>query len=176
MSFSFLGNCTLPLSAYDKMVKEAMDFILACYNMRHYQNLTQAQQEVWNAKMAKSIAEPPKLYSLPPTSEAFAENANRAYLQLAIWLHALDPDPPNLDPTIHGWTHVTDATSSITPTIIPIGTLLAHGELLNLIKCGCTSLTRACKSGKCSCVSSGLAYTLFCTCKGVEGCQNKFAK
>ena len=113
----FFGNCTLPLSAYDKMVKEAMDFILASYNMTHCQTLTQARQDVWKVIMAKSIAEPPKLYSLPPTSEALAENAKRVHLQLAIWLRAIYP--PNLDLTNHGWTYVTGFTSSITPTIIP---------------------------------------------------------
>ena len=97
VSFAFLRNCTLPLSANDKMVKEAMDFILAYYTiMRICQTLTQIRQEVWKAKMAKSIAEPPKLYSLPPTSKAFHENAKRGHLQLAIWLHVLEPEPrPN---------------------------------------------------------------------------------
>ena len=138
VSFGFFGSSTLPLSAYDKMISEAMHFILACYNMSHCQDLTQARQELWKIKMAKCLAGPPKLCSLPPTTEAFTENAKRAHLQLAVWYHALDSEPPHLDPKNHGWTRKEDSTS-LCPSVIPQGTHLAPDELIRLIKCSCAS-------------------------------------
>ena len=174
VSFGFFGSSTLPLSAYDKMISEAMHFILACYNMSHCQDLTQARQELWKIKMAKCLAGPPKLCSLPPTTEAFTENAKRAHLQLAVWYHALDSEPPHLDPKNHGWTRKEDSTS-LCPSVIPQGTHLAPDELVRLIKCSCASTKKACKSGKCSCVSTGLSCTLFCSCKGGVLCHNRFA-
>ena len=76
-------------------------------------------------------------------------DAFRAHLliylrKLAIWLHAIDP---TLLTSNHGWTHATRSTSSITPTNYTPGTILAPGEATDLIKCGCTSPNRACKSG-----------------------------
>ena len=45
----------------------------------------------------------PKLMSLSPTSEAFAENVKRAHFQAFIWKAALSEDPPHLDATEFGW-------------------------------------------------------------------------
>ena len=66
VSFGFFGSSTLPLSAYDKMISEAMHFILACYNMSHCQDLTQARQELWKIKMAKCLAGPPSFALFHP--------------------------------------------------------------------------------------------------------------
>lgn len=161
MSFGFLGDSTLPLSAYDKMINEAMHLILVCYRS-HCQNLTQVRQEMW-----KCLTESRKLCSLPPTSETLTENTKRAHLQLAIWHHALDPDPIN-----HGWTHVVH--SSLNPTVVPQSIHFAPDELISLTKCSCASATRAFKSGKCSSVSAGLTCTLFYACKAGPLCHNKF--
>ena len=38
------------------------------------------------------------LMTLPTTTEAFLENAKRAHLQASVWKHALNHDPPLVDP------------------------------------------------------------------------------
>ena len=51
--------------------------------------------------------------SLPPTNEAFELNVMRAHFQCAIWLQAMEADPPALEPTEYGWTKP--------PTTLPEG-------------------------------------------------------
>ncbi|KAG1683695.1 hypothetical protein GQR58_009834 [Nymphon striatum] len=75
----------------------------------------------------------PKLCALPPTTEAFKENVARVHLQVAIWLHALDQDPPSLEPNEHGWSQE-EGSNVHNPITVPADILLAPPELLKLIK------------------------------------------
>ena len=115
---SMLGNSSLPVTRYDSMVEEATKFILACHSQPQTETLTEARKCAWRTKMAKWIAEPPKLCSLPPTTEAFRQNALRAHLQVAVWRHALQADPPILDPLQHEWTLVGTV---LTPRLVAEG-------------------------------------------------------
>ena len=56
--------------------------------------------------------------SLPPTNEAFELNVMMAHFQCAIWLHALEADPPSLDPAEYGWNKEEDM---LLPTSFPDG-------------------------------------------------------
>ena len=50
---------------------------------------------VWSTKMENSkITSAPKLKSLPPTSDAFAQHVNRAHYQTMIWKSSLSNAPP----------------------------------------------------------------------------------
>ena len=99
-SLNLLGNTGgLPFS---EVVDQATHFMLVCYDQQRCHSMTEARQQMWFSKVSMSKASAPKLCSLP-TSEAFEQNVARAHLQIAIWLHSLDPNPPVLDPTSYGW-------------------------------------------------------------------------
>ena len=94
-SLNLLGNTGGPL--FSEVVDQATHFMLACYGQQRCNSMTEARQQMWFSKVNRSKASAPKLCSLLPTSEAFKQNVARAKLQVAIWLHALDPNPPVLD-------------------------------------------------------------------------------
>ena len=58
--------------------------------------------EKWTLKKP-IIVSAPKLISLPPTNESFQPNVLRAHLQCCIWKHGEEANPPDIDPTMHGW-------------------------------------------------------------------------
>ena len=60
--------------------------------------MSSVRQKVLASTLGKALSCAPKLCSLPPTSEAFRENVKRVNLQTCIWRHAVDTDPPSLDP------------------------------------------------------------------------------
>ena len=111
-SLNFLGNTGGP--PLSEVVDQATHFMLACY----VYSMTEERQQMWFSKVSRSKASAPKLCSLPPTSEAFEQNIARAHLQVAILLHALDPNPPVLDPTSYGWSQEKGSTA-LSPTTVP---------------------------------------------------------
>ena len=86
-----------------------------------------------------------------------------------------DTHPPNLDPTFCGW--VRDETNKILcPVGITEGISPAPAEVLNLIKCKCSSNKR-CSSKRYTCVSSRLTYSTMCQCRGdTQRCFNEETK
>ena len=102
MEFRAFGDSSLPPDQYHQLIDEARAFILACYNNRECRTLNEARVNTWNKKTCRKTLEPPKLCSLPPTDNAFRENALRAHLAAAIMREAVNPDPPALTPTDHG--------------------------------------------------------------------------
>lgn len=169
LSFPELGNSSV--DDYNVIYKEAEAFILACYNMRHCTTITQARQELWKRKMSKCLVDHPPLCTLPPTKEELDQNSGRAHLQLAIWQSCTDPDPPQLKYEDHGWMTV-EGSSKLKPVLLPKGTIIAPPQLLDLAKCNCKSLTRACTSTRCGCNEIGKPCTEFCACKAQSGCHN----
>ena len=118
ISFRFLGDSNLPMTAYYKIIDEATTFILACYHLSGMMALTEARVDAWKTKMWKSVLEPPKPWSLPTASSAFREHALWAHYQLAVWRDTLHQSPPSLTATDHGWSEV-EGHANITPTIVP---------------------------------------------------------
>ena len=127
-------------------------------------------QKIWTQKNAQRKNSTPQLSSLPPTDEAFRQNNLRAQLQVAIWLHALDPHPPDLDVTLHGWSQ-REGTDSLYPVTVPDGIALIPEELVHLIKCSCQA-ERPCRTQRCSCRNASLQCSSFCACKGEAPCYN----
>ena len=70
--------------------------------------MTEAKWKLWAEKVSQSVVSTPKLSSLPPTTESFAQNAARTHLLVAVWRNALqlEPNPPQMEPRDFGWTQV----------------------------------------------------------------------
>ena len=164
-SLSLLGDITADLK---DVVNQCTPFILACYGVENTQSANEARYRLWMKKVCKNIANAPKLQSLPPTEEALFQNIARAHIQVAVWKNALEPNPPALDPTDHGW-YMEDG--SLSPVMLPPNTPYAPEALLKVIKCSCKS-DKACNSRRCSCSSADMACTLFCRCEGGYDCWN----
>ena len=133
LSLSKVGDMTLFV---EEALEQSKCFMLSCYGHPECSSLTDARQKIWSRKVSRSIGSAPKLQSLPPTNEAFAENVARAHLQVAIWKQALELNPPNVDHLTHGWTRH-DGSTSLTPTTVPDNVPLAPDDILKIIKCSC---------------------------------------
>jgi len=131
--------------------------------------MTEARQKSWSSKVSRTIGGAPKLQTLPPTTEAFTENVRRAHLQVAIWRHAGEANPPPLDPVHFGWQR--DG-SSLKPVTLPEGVPTAPDDLLKVIKCSCES-DIPCRTKRCGCSNANIACTEFCACAGGAGCFNE---
>ena len=168
LSLSKIGDITVSI---EEAVVQATHFILSCYGRPECTSLTDARQKIWSRKVSQSTSAAPKLQSLPPTNEAFAENVARAHLQVAKWKHAIHLNPPNIDPLTHGWTRC-DGSISFIPTTVPDHVSLAPDDILKMIKCSCDSVT-PCKSKRCGCQNADMTCTPFCACQGGDGCFNQ---
>ena len=115
-SLNLLGNTGGP--PFSEVVDQATHFMLACYGQQRYHSIMEARQQMWFCKVSRSKVSAPKLYSLPPTTEAFEQNVARAHLQVVIWFHALDPNPRVLDPTSYGWSQE-EGSTALSPTTVP---------------------------------------------------------
>ena len=116
-SLNLLGNTGG--TPFSEVADQATYFMLACYGQPRCHSMMEARQQMWFSKVSRSKASAPKLCSLPPTSEAFEQNVARAHLQVAIWLHALYPNPPILDPTSYGWSQEEESTALSSTTVPP---------------------------------------------------------
>lgn len=67
--------------------------------------------------MSEKLSAAPKLSSLPPANEAFAQNVLRACCQFTISLSTLDPDLPVMDRTILG--HESEETNESLVQVMP---------------------------------------------------------
>ena len=57
------------------IISEAQSFMSMCYNVEIDGNMSETRYKVWLARMEKvNICSAPKLRSLPPTSDAFAQH------------------------------------------------------------------------------------------------------
>lgn len=113
------------------VIDEASYFVSACYGF--VGSLSEARYKLWISKTGRrKVTRVPELKSLPPTCEAFGENVKRAHLQVCIWKHALDPEPPKLDPTLYGW-EKDEASKSLIPVTTPHGTKPAPSEVLEFL-------------------------------------------
>ena len=143
------------------VVKEASTFIAACYGLGGVASMTKARYKVWLRKTGrKGIQKVPELKTIPCTNEAFIEHVKRAHLQVAIWYGAIEGTTPDVEPTNFGWTEETH-TRSLIPITIRKGTSSVPRELLETIRCGCSS-ERPCSTTRCGCFSTKLPCTVVC--------------
>ena len=171
-ALKILGRNAYPLDAFGNMgaIQQATPFILSFYGLSKCKTMTEGKQRMWSLKVTKTIGGAPKLESLPPTTEAFEMNVARAHFQVATWRHTGDPDPPLLNPEMHGWCR---EGTSLTPIALPPNVSQAPDQLLKLIKCTCES-AQTCKSKQCGCNTADMACTDFCACQTTLGtCFNQ---
>ena len=85
--------------------EQATSFILACYDkgFSRCASMSEARIKMWRKKT--DIASALKLCSLPPTTEAFTENAKRAHLQAAHWKASIEGTVPHINALTHGSEH-----------------------------------------------------------------------
>ena len=101
--------------------------------------------------------------NLPPTSAAATQHCLRVYYQVQEW--ACLGANFSLNPRHWGFQEQQGKLHPVPSDLPP-----APDELLNIIKCGCT--TDCSSKGRCSCKSFGLSCTTTCTgCRGVS-CLN----
>ena len=168
-SLSLLGITDAPL---ESVIAQATGFITACYGQNACKSMSETRWKAWASKTGRATSTPPKLCSLPPTSEGFAENVNRAHHQATVWRSLENNNPPELKPELYGWTKDT-ALKTLKPTSLPVNTDLAPEFLLRLIRCGCKSAT-PCSTRACSCTSDIRECTIFCACfNSITGCCQK---
>lgn len=163
-SISTLGDVSVGL---DEVIKQCSKFILGCYGIANSDSEADGRYEVWMRKI-RNVTSAPKLQSLPPTSEALAQNVARAHIQVAVWKNSLDPNPPDLDPLAHGW-YMNDG--CLAPVMLPSNTALAPDALLKMVKCECKK-DKPCHTRRCSCNNSGMSCTIFCYCNQHGQCWN----
>ena len=92
--------------------------------------ISSVRQNVWSSRVGKASSLSPKVCSLPPTSESFAENVKRAHLQACVWRQATESDPPEMDPVNYGW-EKNEAARSLTPVMLPKMSNLLHQRCYN---------------------------------------------
>jgi hypothetical protein len=80
----------------------------------------------------------PELRSLPPSRETFKENVKRANIPTAICKSALEYEPSALDPAEYGWERDKCVRCMVLLTLPP-NVSVAPSEVLEMIKCGCTT-------------------------------------
>ena len=152
------------------VVVECTKFVSACYGHESY-DMTKCRLSVWKKKTSvDTIVKAPDLKSLPPTTDSFFYHVLRAHIQAMIWLSAMQPHPPQLDLKEYGW-EVEASGTFLIPTVSTNGIPMAPDNILKLIKCGCQS-SSPCKTGGCSCHSSGLGCTMFCACAELNCCNS----
>ena len=162
-----------PAADIGMVVKEATRFIAACYKVpiNPEDTMTDVRYRVWVSKTGwKGARVQPKLKSLPPTSEAFAENVMHAHLQASIWMAALDPDPPAMEPCEYGWLK-DEHFKALQPLMFPSETQIAPPDVLKMLQCSCAG-DQPCSMMQFSCRSSPLGCSPFCKCGGEENCCN----
>ena len=153
------------------IIQETTTFVSTCYGVPQSLSMTETRLAMWAKKVAASSKIMPKLSSLPPTTESFAENVKRAHLQACVWKHALDQNPPDMSSVEYGWVH-SEATQSLTPRTVPDSVSPAPASIMKLIKCQCESGS-SCANGRCGCNRARLGCTMFCACKGSSSCRNE---
>ena len=156
----------------DSMITQATALIAACYGSKVEGNMNIHRYQLWKTKMANSkVHSAPLLKSLPPSHCAFVEHVHRAQYQAIIWKSAIHSDQPDLDPTLYGW-HRDENGTTLYPVTLPHGVFAAPENILQLLKCGCTT-SRPCSSGRCGCVTAQMSCSIFCSCNAGSDCCNE---
>ena len=87
-----------------------------------------------------------------------------AHFQCAIWLQAMEADPPVLEPTEYGWTKEEDM---LLPTTLPEGVDPLPKEVMKIIACNCQP-DEPCSQGSCTCKKNKMPCSIFCKCRVIE--------
>ncbi|KAK3883332.1 hypothetical protein Pcinc_012368 [Petrolisthes cinctipes] len=159
----------------DGVIKEATSFVGQCYGGKQTDNMSKVRLEMWLNKTGKrKLASPPKLKSIPLTTESFVKNFKKAHYQTIIWKSALQPHPTALDPTDFGWSK-DELSKSLLPVTLKPNIAIAPADILQAVRCGCAT-NQPCNSSRYVCCHAHLSCTAFCKCYQSENCHNKWTK
>jgi hypothetical protein len=111
----------------------------------------------------------PKLMSLPPTEQNLFLHILRAHLQTILGKSADKQGPPELDITKFGWEIKDDIPVPAIANQLPGPT-----ELMDVVRCNCKAVGKACATGSCSCHHSKISCTVYCACACSDECFNPF--
>jgi len=157
---------------FDEVLNEATSFIGACYGSKCQKSMSDIRFDIWTKKMGnRKATTAPKLRSLPPTTEAFAEHVKRAHFQMSIWRAAIQPNPPPLDPLSNGWWR-DERNETLMPIMLPRNVLPVPESASKPIRCvrasnhPCSTARRGCKANRPSCTTP-------CACKADSKCENE---
>ena len=154
----FLGDIK---SSIEDVMQEATEFVGLCYGATG-KDLTSKRFNSWVKKSQGKLSSPPKLCTIPPTTESFRQNILRAHFQCIIWNACLEADPPGIDPTKYGWER--DETNEILlPVMVPKGVEAIPKDILKIFACSCSTY-EPCSQGNCSCRKNQLSCTINCKC------------
>ena len=97
-----------------------------------------------------------------------SQNLKRAHIQAAIWRTLFQTYPPVINPLDFGW--VKELTSPwLVPSTVLLGVKLTVDEVLEIIRCSCSS-QQTYKSQRCTCIKSCLSCSTFCEYQGGITC------
>ena len=116
----------------------------------------------------KKLNSEPDLKVLPPTTEVFETHIYRAHLQAAVLMSYKSLDPPDLIQIHYGWKFDPDE-ASLMPETLPVDVSPVPVEVLQMIKCGCST----CSTSRCSCSAAKLSCSVFCNCHNNQECRNE---
>ncbi|KAG0717404.1 hypothetical protein GWK47_008061 [Chionoecetes opilio] len=157
-----LDSIGQPEAQHETIIREATQFIAACYGEKVGPNdsMSDIRYRHWISSMGrKSAASVHQLKTIPPTSEAFVENVNRAHFQACIWRSALTGEAPDMDPLDNDWVSDDDF-GVLMPVTLPPQTEIAPAAVMKLIQCGCSSET-PCSTERCGCVAGQMSCSAF---------------
>ena len=132
-SLNLLGA---PGHSMECVIQQATSFISACYGQTNCNTMSETRLKVWMSKGSST----PKLYILPPTTEAFKETDKRANHQALLWQSLEAQNPPELDSTAYGWVK-DNQNKSLQPITLPDKNLTSSRDVTTSKKIGCHSTT-----------------------------------
>ncbi len=91
----------------------------------------------------------------------------RAHLQTILAKAADQQAPPEIDITKYGW-EIKDELPAPVISDHPPG----PQNLMDVVRCGCKALGKACSSEICSCHHDRISCTVYCACKSGTECYN----
>ena len=134
--------------------------------------MSAARYIAWRRK-TKSKVKSVKLEDLPPTTECFIPNVNRAEPQAIVWRASLENDTRELDPTEYGWRR--DEENKV---LLPVFSTSDISQLPSksekLMACSCSS-DSPCSRGQCGCRQTDRPCSIFCKCYS-NICYNPFSR
>jgi hypothetical protein len=90
------------------------------------------------------------------------KNVKRAHIPTAICISALESESSALDPAEYGWER-DERVRCMVPVTLPPNVVVAPPEVLDMIKCGCTTDT-PCLTAMCECHRAHFPWPMFCGC------------
>ena len=88
-------------STVEELLPESTNFMVSGYGSKLCRSMTKRRQRMWSLKTGNKPSWAPRLKTLPPTTEAFLTNIQRAHFQVTHWYSALEIGPPDFDPLEH---------------------------------------------------------------------------